>query len=381
MTKNPNFDYLKKKINSERLIFLQGGTRSGKTRSLIDFIIYYSLKYKGLEIDICRDTFTSLRSTVYKEFIDVLLKYNIEYEHNKSEHIITINSNTVTFYGLDNDEKIHGRERDIIWINEINQIKENVYDQIAPRTRHRILGDFNPRLGRRHWLDPYLIKYPPLITTYKDNPFLTKSQIEDIESKKDNPYWWSIYGKGERAAMEGAIFERWEVGSFDNTLPYCYGQDFGFSNDPTTLIKVAIDHKKKIIYAKECFYNANGLTTEQIYSLNKAHIERPNDLIIADSAEPRLIHEIAAKGMNIQKTTKGQGSVLYGINKMLEYKIIITSESKNLEIELSNYIWNDKKSGIPIDDYNHLIDSLRYSVVRLLPTNQTMSPIGLNNLI
>jgi PBSX family phage terminase large subunit len=347
----------------------------------MQFIVYLCSKYIGLEIDICRDTFVSLRSTVYKEFIKLLNDYEINFEHNKSEHIITINGNVIHFYGLDNDEKIHGKERDIIWINEINQIKSEVYDQIAPRTRHRIIGDYNPRLGRRHWLDQYIDKFPPLITTYKDNPFLTKIQIEDIESKKSDPYWWAIYGDGKRAAMEGAIFERWEVGEFDNTLPYCYGQDFGFSKDPTTLVKVAIDHKKKLIYAKECFYNSNGLTTEQIYNLNKSHIERPNDLIIADSAEPRLIHEIAAKGMNIQKTTKGQGSVLYGINKMLEYKIIITPDSKNLEMELSNYIWNDKKSGIPIDDYNHLIDSLRYSVVRLLPTNQSMSPIGLNNLI
>jgi phage terminase large subunit len=360
---------------------LQGGTRSGKSRACIDFIIHFCLNYSVYEIDVCRDTFAALRATIYKEFKQVLNEYQIQHEHNRTEHIITINRNTIHFYGLDNDEKIHGKERDIIWINEINQIKKDVYDQIAPRTRYRIIGDFNPRLGRKHWLDEYISKYPPLITTYKDNPFLTPIQVEDIEAKQLDPYWWAIYGNGQRASLEGAIFENWEFGEFGETLSYGYGQDFGFSNDPTTLIKVAIDKQKKLIYCHECFYNANQLTTDQIYQMNKAHIKRPNDLIVADSAEPRLIHEVAQKGLNIQKAVKGSGSVLYGIEKMREYKIIITPESKNLEIELSNYIWNDKKAGIPIDKDNHLIDSIRYIFTRLLPNQNERKPVGLSNII
>ena len=345
------------------------------------FVLYLCHKYSGLEIDVCRDTFTALRSTVYKEFKDLLIKFNVKYEHNKSEHIITINGNTVHFYGLDNDEKIHGKERDIIWLNEINQIKKEVYDQIAPRTRHRIIGDYNPRLGKRHWMDDLIKKYPPLITTYKDNPFLTAAQVQDIEDKKNDPYWWAIYGNGERATLEGAIFENWEIGEFDETLPYIYGQDFGFSKDPTTLVRVAVDRHKKIIYAHECYYNSNGLTTEQIYQANKAHIKRPNDLIIADSAEPRLIHEVAKMGLNIQKTVKGSGSVLYGIETMRKYKIVITKESHNLERELSNYIWNDKKAGIPIDAENHGVDSLRYAVMRIIPNNLQRKAVGLPNIV
>jgi phage terminase large subunit len=355
---------------------------SGKTHSVMDFIIYLCHKYNGLEIDVCRDTFTSLRATVYKEFKDLLHKYEVKFDHNKSEHIITINGNSIHFYGLDNDEKIHGKKRDLIWINEINQIKKDVYDQIAPRTKYRIIGDYNPRLGRRHWLDEYINRYPPLITTYKDNTFLTKDQIQDIESKKNDPYWWSVYGDGKRAAQVGAIFENWEFGDFNTNIPYLYGQDFGFSNDPTTLVKVAIDRKNKIIYAKELLYNANQLTTDDIYNINKRLIERPNDLIVADSAEPRLIYEIAAKGQNISKAVKGPNSVLYGITKILEYKIIITYDSKNLESELSNYVWNDKRAGIPIDSENHLIDAMRYAVIRLLPeTNKLVTgSVGLNNL-
>ncbi len=352
---------------------LQGGTRSGKTRAVMDYLLFICCRYSGLEIDVCRSEFSTLRGTAYSEFKKLLIQSKVIHEHNKSENIITINGNTLSFYGLDNDEKVHGKERDILWVNEINQIRQEVFDQLTPRTRYRIIGDYNPRLGRKHWLDKYIQEFPPIITTYLDNPFLPDIQVQDIESKRDNVYWWSIYGEGKRAAMQGAIFENWEFGEFDKTLTYCYGQDFGFNPDPTTLIKVAIDKRKKIIYMHECFYNANQLTTDQIFILNKNHIERIKDLIVADSAEPRLIHEVAAKGLNIQKTTKGAGSVLYGINKMLEYKIIITPESFNLETELNNYIWNDKKSGIPIDKYNHCIDSARYAFARL-----TTNPINQN---
>lgn len=339
----------------------------------MDYLIAFCLKYSGIEIDICRAEFATLRGTAYLEFKQLLILLKIPHELNRSENIIIINDNRISFYGLDNDEKVHGKERDILWVNEINQIKQEVFDQLTPRTRYRIIGDYNPRLGRKHWLDKYIQEFPPIITTYLDNPFLPDIQVQDIESKRDNVYWWSIYGEGKRAAMQGAIFENWEFGEFDKTLSYCYGQDFGFNPDPTTLIKVAIDKRKKIIYMHECFYNANQLTTDQIFTLNKNHIERIKDLIVADSAEPRLIHEVAAKGLNIQKTTKGAGSVLYGINKMLEYKIIITPESFNLETELNNYIWNDKKSGIPIDKYNHCIDSARYAFARL-----TTNPINQN---
>ncbi len=370
MKANPNFYFLHDKIKEQRITLLQGGTRSGKTYSTIYFLIDFCLIYSGIEIDIVRDTFTALKATAWKDFKDVLISldlYNEKY-HNKTDHSYKLNGNTINYYGADTPDKIHGRSRDILWINEAHQFPQETIDQLFPRTRYRIIADYNPALGLEHWLDQYIEKYPPLITTYKDNPFLTQAQIEDIESRKNNNYWWKIYGSGERADREGAIITNYEIGEFDNSLPYCYGQDYGFTIDPTTLIKVAVDESKKLVYCKEEFYSTSSMGAETILQSNKNAIAKPNDLIIADSAEPRLIDDLRRKGLNIKRCEKGAGSVTNGLTKLQDYKIIITAESFNLKKELSNYIWNDKKAGIPVDAFNHLIDPLRYAFMRLTKT-------------
>ena len=355
MKANPNFEYLHERVNNQRVTLLQGGTRSGKTYATIYFLIDYCLLYTGMEIDIVRDTFTALKATAWKDFQDVLMSCNLydDRNHNKTDHSYTLNGNNINYYGADTPDKIHGRSRDILWINEAHQFPQSTIDQLFPRTRYRIICDYNPALGLEHWLDKYIAKYPPLITTYKDNPYLTVEQVEDIESRTGNKYWWSIYGSGERAAREGAIFTNWNIGDFDTSLPYCYGQDYGFSIDPTTLIKVAIDSSKKIVYCHELLYSTNSMGTEAIYSTNKELIQKPNDLIVADNAEGRLISDLKGKGLNIIACTKGQGSVQAGITALQDYTLVVTNTSVNLKSELSNYIWNDKKAGIPVDAFNH----------------------------
>lgn len=373
---NPNFEYLHEKIGTQRVTLLQGGTRSGKTFATIYFIIDYCLLYTGMEIDIVRDTFTALKSTAWKDFQDVLISCNLydERKHNKTDHIYSLNGNNINYYGADTPEKIHGRSRDILWINEAHQFPEATIDQLFPRTRYRIICDYNPALGLEHWLDKYIVKYPPLITTYKDNPYLTPEQIEDIESRQNNQYWWSIYGSGKRAAMIGAIFTNWTNGEFDTSLPYCYGQDYGFSIDPTTLVKVAVDKKSKILYCEELLYSTSPLGTEAILATNKQLIEKPNDLIVADSAEDRLISDLKAKGLNIIPCVKGQGSIVAGITALQDFRIVITPTSHSLKKELSNYIWNDKKAGIPVDAFNHAIDSIRYAFMHLNNTFKVHRP-------
>jgi phage terminase large subunit len=381
MKANPNFDYLHDKINEQRIILLQGGTRSGKTYATIYFLIDFCLLYTGMEIDLVRDTFTALKATAWKDFKDVLLSLDLYHDkfHNKTDHTYELSGNIISYYGADTPDKIHGRSRDILWINEAHQFPQETIDQLFPRTRYRIIADYNPALGLEHWLDPYIEKHPPLVTTYKDNPFLTQSQIEDIESRKSNQYWWTIYGSGERANRQGAIFTNWTMDEFDNSLPYVYGQDYGFSVDPTTLIKVAVDEKKKIIYADEKFYSTVGMGTNEIFEANK-QATKPNELIIADSAEPRLIDDLKRKGTNIIPCEKGAGSVSAGITKMQDYQIVITPTSHNLRKELSNYIWNDKKAGIPVDAFNHCIDPLRYSTM-YLTKHKTSTGIRKNSLI
>lgn len=203
MKANPNYVYLQKQVPKERITLLQGGTRSGKTFSVIYYIIDFCRTYQNanIEIDICRDTFTALKATAWKDFKDVLNELNIynQDDHNKTDHIYNLFGNNINYYGADNPSKIHGRSRDILWINEAHQFPEETVDQLFPRTRYRIIADYNPALPVEHWLDNYIDKYPPLITTYRDNPHLTKAQIDDIEAKTANAYWWKVYGEGARS--------------------------------------------------------------------------------------------------------------------------------------------------------------------------------------
>jgi phage terminase large subunit len=360
---NPNFTYLKENVPKQRATLLQGGTRSGKTFATIYYIIWFCRKYSGVEIDICRSTYTALKSTVWKDFKDILMKHNLYDQrlHNKTDKIYILNGNYISYYGADDPQKIHGRKRDILWLNEANQLDEETVDQLFVRTNHKVIMDYNPALELDHWLDKYIDKFPPCKTTYKDNPFLTDAQINEIESKKNNAYWWSVYGCGERARPVGAIFSNWSEGQFDESLPYCYGQDYGFSVDPTTLIKVAVNEKKKKIHVHELLHTTNALGTEEIFNTNKRLIDKPTDLIVADAAEDRLIHDLRQKGLNIIPCKKGAGSVVAGITALQDYEIVVTPESMNVKKELNNYCWNDRKSGIPIDDWNHCIDPLRYA--------------------
>jgi len=350
---NPNVKYLRESISTNRYLLLQGSTRSGKTRAVIDFLIELCLNNSGMEIDITRETFKALKATAWRDFQKCLLDYKLynPLNHNKTDGIYNLNGNRINYFGSDDHGKVHGKSRDILWVNEAQLADEEVIDQLFPRTRHKIICDFNPALGEEHWLDKYLDLSPPFVTTYKDNPYLTDSQVEEIESKKDNPYWWSVYGEGKRAKVEGAVFTRWVEGKFE-PVDYWFGLDFGYSNDPTALTRVAIEKDK--LYIKEEVYETH-LTTSQIFDICKGICGK--SLIIADSAEPRLIAELRSKGLNIQGAKKV--TINEGVMLMNDYEII--AEGKNLKKELSKYRWADKGKTVPIDDHNHLLDGARYA--------------------
>jgi len=371
---SPNYTYLKKNVPEKRVTLLQGGTRSGKTYAICHYIIWLCHQYEGMTIDIVRDTFTALKATAWNDFKDILLElelYNSD-NHNKTDHIYNLNNNTISYYGADNPQKIHGRKRQILWINEAHQFPSETIDQLFPRTEYRIIADYNPALPTDHWLDSYIEKYPPLITTYRDNPYLTADQIADIESRKNNPTWWKVYGNGERTSPEGQIFTNYKNGKFDNTLTSIYGLDFGFSIDPTALTQVSVDKRQKKIYIKELAY-AKNLSSEAIDKILKENT-RLNGLIIADSADPRMIDYLKKRGHNIRGAEKGQDSVRAGIMQMLDYELII--EGENLAKELNNYVWNDKKAGVPIDSYNHALDGARYALSFLLKPRARSSNVA-----
>jgi len=199
-------------------------------------------------------------------------------------------------------------------------------------------------------------------TTYFDNihnlseSFL--SQIETIKERRPDKYQHQILG-GWLNRAEGVIFSNWTIGKFKDVGSVVYGQDFGFSADPTTLVATSIDSVNKVIYLKLHLYQT-GLTTSDIYRLNKSIA---NDcLIVADSAEPRLINELRDKGLNIMEAIKGQGSITYGISLLQDYDLIVDEDSIDLIKELNNYSWLERKSKTPIDKHNHALDAIRYAV-------------------
>lgn len=198
-----------------------------------------------------------------------------------------------------------------------------------------------------------------------------KTECDPKLSKKAKYFLHTILG-GWLNKAEGVVFEDWEEGEFVDNGKAVFGQDYGFSVDPTTLIKVCIEKSLKKIYLKEYLYRAK-MTTSEIYEFNKE--VAGNTLIVADSAEPRLIEELRKKGNNVIAAEKGPGSVSGGIARMLDYTLVVDPESKNLKKELNNYVWHDKKSNTPIDDWNHLIDPIRYVVLELTeaPNNNLRS--------
>jgi len=184
-----------------------------------------------------------------------------------------------------------------------------------------------------------------------------RDTLPDKTIKKASYFKHTVKG-GWLNKAEGVIYSNWEVGEFKEESTPVYGQDFGFSVDPTTLVKTSIDKKNKIIYCKELIYKPR-LTTSEIYDFTFEHTG-DKSLIYADSAEPRLIEELKRKGLNIKNTEKGPGSVTAGIASVQDYKLIV--DGVNIVKELNNYVWHDKKSSTPVDAYNHALDALRYAV-------------------
>lgn len=220
-------------------------------------------------------------------------------------------------------------------------------------------------------------------STYLDmeREFIPDSIYEDFEEKrKDYEHYESLTNEQKALALpkvvknwryykhvvlggwldaaEGVIYTNWSIGEFEEPTPAVYGQDFGFSVDPTTLVKVSIDKSRKKIFVKELLYRPK-LITSQIVDEDKRYAG--NSLIYADSAEPRLIEEIRRAGVNIKETIKGQGSVTAGIALLQDYELVIDPNSLNAIKEVNNYVWHDKKSGTPVDAFNHIWDAVRYA--------------------
>tara|TARA_R110000751_G_scaffold76088_1_gene153090 strand:+ start:8 stop:1171 length:1164 start_codon:yes stop_codon:yes gene_type:complete len=359
--------------SDKKIIVQQGGTRSGKTYNILLWLIFqYCSQHTGKIITICRKTFPSLRATVLRDFFDILKKHTIyrELNHNKSNSEYNLFDNLVEFISLDQPQKIRGRKRNLLFINEANELYFEDWQQLVFRTQERIVIDFNPS-DEYHWIYDKVITREDcdlFKTTYLDNPFIEDAIKVEIERLKDtDEQYWQIYGLGERAASRSTIFNYTEV----DIIPYAakliaYGMDFGYTNDPTTLVAVyTLEHK---LYIKEHLYRTQMTTTDINEFLKKEQLL--SNPIYADSAEPRLIRELRTMGNNIFPSMKGKNSINAGIDLLKRYKIHILSGSNNAIQEFRNYKWTEDKSGrltnVPEDKHNHIIDPCRYATYSIL---------------
>ena len=344
----------------------QGSSRSSKTYNILIWLIIYCLSHSRTRLSIVRATLPALKGSVFIDFKEILYKLNVFDESclNKSEMIYTFpNGSWVEFFSTDSEQKLRGRKRDILYVNEANELKFIEFQQLKMRTTQFTIVDYNPSFSDDHWLCELNKDFRTyhFISTYKDNPFLEQTIIDEIESlQHKNKSLWQVYGLGQQAMIEGLIFEKvtivedipiWAKKRF-------IGLDFGFTHDPTAIVEVAfLDNK---VYIDEICYQTQMLTTDIIEALRPYR----NYKIISESADPRLVKEIKNADYSIVAVTKGQGSVMEGLTKMLEYEICITRRSENIIKEFKNYTYAQNKDGtflnVPIDAFNHAIDATRY---------------------
>ena len=379
MSKLPATYYHVKECKSKIQVH-QGGTRSGKTYSILTALIELCHKNSGLVITICRKTFPALRATAMRDFFEILNNEDVYNQdlHNKSDATYQLWGNMVEFISIDQPQKVRGRKRDVLFINEANEINLEDWRQLLLRTTGRVLLDYNPS-DEFHWIYEEVIPREDaefFRTTYKDNPFLPESVVMEIERfKTADENFWKVYGLGERGTSQATIFTHWtEINQIPNEYKLLTtGVDFGYTNDPTAIVRVYTDGHG---FAVDELCYATRLTNSDIAKVLRDNEVNRSDVVICDSAEPKSIDEIHAHGFNTHGARKGKDSVKNGIQFLHSRPLLVTARSVNLIRELRNYKWKEDKNGKqlnePVDNFNHAIDAMRYAIT----FNQTNPNFG-----
>lgn len=382
-----NFKY--KPFGSDsRYFIITGGRGSGKSYS-INLLLLLLTYESGHTILFTRYTLTSAHVSIIPEFIDKIdiLDKHSDFHITKDEIINLRTGSKILFKGIKTSSGTQTANLKSLagvttWIlDEAEELTdEDTFDKIDYSIRskdkqNRVILILNPAT-KEHFIYQKFFEAKGveagsntikgdttyIHTTYLDNvDNLSESflnQIETIKERRPDKYKHTILG-GWLDKAEGVIFTNWRIGEFNKDNGSVFGQDYGFSNDPSTLIETSIDKTRKTIYVRLHIYQA-GLTTTELARLNRQFAG--NDLIVADNAEPRLIAELKSQGLNIVPTIKGADSVKYGIALLQDYDLIIDENSVDLIKELNNYCWLERKSETPIDKWNHSLDALRYAV-------------------
>jgi len=383
---NPKFNIFH---NNTRYFLLTGGRGSGKSFAVALNTLILSFDNK------CQHKILFTRYTLKSASISIIPEFREKIELMEWQDYFHITNNEITnlqtqskilFRGIktssgDQTANLKSLQGITTWvIDEAEEMMdEDIFDKIdfsvrQKGSKNRVIMIMNPST-KEHWIYQRFYESAGINsgfsgilneTTYCHSTYLDNidnlsqsfiNRINEMKERRPTKFKHTIEGAWLEKA-EGVIFTNWKIGKFKQVGKNVFGQDYGFSNDPTTLVQTNIDKENKLIYVKLCFYQPK-LTTSEIATLNSKFANR--DLIVGDSAEPRLISELT-RNNNIVAAIKGQGSITYGISLLQDYDLIIDEESTDLIKELNNYCWLEKKSQTPVDKFNHAIDALRYAV-------------------
>ena len=363
---------------TNRTKIIQGGTSASKTYSILAVLINKAIKEPNLEISVVAESIPHLRRGSLKDFIKILKWTNRFDDKQFNKSLLNYqfkNGSIFEFFSADDSSKLRGARRDILYINECNNVNFESYNELSIRTKKEVYLDFNP--ANEFWVHTELKDETDsdfLILTYKDNEALDERIVKEIEKNRDKALtsaywanWWRVYGLGEIGMLEGVVFSNWKI---IDTIPteaklIGIGLDFGYTNDPTAIIEIYNYNGQRIV--NELKYQTGMLNSDIAKELPK------NVVVYADSSEPKSIDEIRRYGITIKGVTKGKDSINYGIDIMQQQNYLVTSQSTNLIKELRAYCWDQDKTGKqlnkPQGKQDHGIDALRYHEMETLGLN------------
>lgn len=371
----------------KRIRVVQGGTSAGKTYGIIPILIDRAIKTELLEVSVISETMPHLKKGAIKDFKKIMKqtgRWKRSHWHESDKKYTFSNGSVIEFFSVDDDSKVRGPRRNVLYVNEANNIKWETFYQLLIRSDMEVYIDFNP-VGE-FWAHTELLPKKNvefLKLTYKDNDALSKTIVRELESNLvkayfdksgdyDNPdnikneYWanWcKVYLRGQIGSLQGAVYTNWVQKKQvpPDALLLGYGLDFGYSNDPTAL--VAVYRYNGEIYVDQLIYQRGLKTPDLVKEMNRVGVDK-EIMIYCDSSEPKTRDEIREYGFSILGALKGPDSIKHGIDVVQSYRLNIIQNSTDLINELRNYCWLKDKSGRtlnkPIDAYNHGLDALRY---------------------
>jgi phage terminase large subunit len=349
-----------------RFIINMGGTRSSKTYSICQLIIVYCLQSPGKLVSVVRKSFPSLRATVYRDMVEILTEYGL-YDiknHNKTDNIITFdNGAKIEFFSLDDSQKIRGRKRDLLFMNEANELGFEEFNQLNFRTNDKVIMDFNPS-SNEHFIYDMMEKEESIKihSTFRDNPFLDTRIVKEIEALKDTDFdLYQIYNLGLPSKSTHTIYNH-QKPYIEELIKYndvIWGLDFGYQH-PTALIKCQF--REDMAFVREVIYESYLTTEDLIEKMRQLGVSK-SDIIVCDYARPEIIEELRRAGYNCMNANK---NVKEGIDAVKSYKVFYHAESLNISKEFRNYKWKSQGDRIldePIKLYDDAMDAIRYAIL------------------